>query len=67
MHKSGKMFCQLVLALAVKYLFYEDVEDSLPGRQRKPYIEELERKFEEESESESAEVNRAYISTFLTL
>jgi len=55
-------FLLLVLALAVKYLFYEDVEDSLPGRQRKPYIEELERKFEEESESESAEVSDTHTS-----
>jgi len=48
-------FLLLVLAVAAKYLFYEDLEE--PCRQKKNFVEELDRKFEEESESESADVS----------
>jgi len=48
-------FLLLVLAVSAKYLFCEDLEE--PCRQKKIYVEELDRKFEEESESESAEVS----------
>lgn len=47
---------QVVLALAVKYLFYEDWEENC--RIRKTYLEELERKcVEEASESDSVSVD----------
>ena len=39
------------MSLAVKYLFYGDWEENT--RIRRNYLEELERKFEEASESES--------------
>jgi len=60
-----EQFCILavVLALAVKYLFYEDWEEN--SRIRKNYLEELERKFEEESESESVDTNTSERSTTL--
>jgi len=45
----------VVLALAVKYLFYEDWEENF--RIRKTYLEELERKFDEASESDSVSVD----------
>ena len=46
----------MVLALAVKYLFYEDWEENC--RIRKTYLEELERKcVEEASESDSVSVD----------
>lgn len=44
----------VVLVLAVKYLFYEDWEANC--NIRKTYLEELERKFEEASESDSLSV-----------
>ena len=44
-----------MLALAVKYLFYEDWEENF--RIRKTYLEELERKFDEASESDSVSVD----------
>merc|ERR1719495_25069 len=44
----------VVLALAVKYLFYEDWEENF--RIRKTYLEELERKFDDASESDSVSV-----------
>jgi len=44
----------VVLALAVKYLFYEDWEENC--NIKKTYLEELERKFEEASESDSVSV-----------
>merc|ERR1719297_449650 len=52
-----EQFCVLavVLALAVKYLFYEDWEENC--RIRKTYLEELERKFDEASESDSVSVD----------
>merc|ERR1712241_959548 len=53
-----EQFCILavVLALAVKYLFYEDWEENC--RIRKTYLEELERKcVEEASESDSVSVD----------
>lgn len=50
-----------MLALAVKYLFYEDWEENC--RIRKTYLEELERKFEEASESESVDTNTSERST----
>merc|ERR1719445_1762094 len=53
-----EQFCVLavVLALAVKYLFYEDWEENC--RIRKTYLEELERKcVEEASESDSVSVD----------
>jgi len=53
-----EQFCILavVLALAVKYLFYEDWEENC--RMRKTYLEELERKcVEENSESDSVSVD----------
>jgi len=53
----------LVLALAVKYLFYEDWEENT--RIRKNYLKELERKFEEASESESVETNTSERSSTL--
>jgi len=51
----------LVLALAIKYLFYEDWEENT--RIRKTYLQELERKFEEASESESVDTNTSERST----
>jgi len=45
----------VVLALAVKYLFYEDWEENF--RIRKTYLEELEKKFDEASESDSVSVD----------
>jgi len=51
----------LVLALAIKYLFYEDWEENT--RIRKNYLQELERKFEEASESESVDTNTSERST----
>jgi len=53
-----EQFCVLavVLALAIKYLFYEDWEENC--RLRKTYLEELERKcVEEASESDSVSVD----------
>eukprot|EP00092_Neocalanus_flemingeri_P084618 GFUD01106339.1.p1 GENE.GFUD01106339.1~~GFUD01106339.1.p1 ORF type:complete len:980 (+),score=297.62 GFUD01106339.1:77-3016(+) len=54
---NAEQFCILavVLALAVKYLFYEDWEENF--RIRKTYLEELERKFDEASESDSVSVD----------
>ena len=47
---------QVVLALAVRYLFYEDWEENI--RIRKQQMEELERKFDNEnSESDSVSVD----------
>eukprot|EP00088_Acartia_fossae_P025816 TRINITY_DN2659_c0_g1_i1.p1 TRINITY_DN2659_c0_g1~~TRINITY_DN2659_c0_g1_i1.p1 ORF type:complete len:806 (+),score=231.58 TRINITY_DN2659_c0_g1_i1:171-2420(+) len=51
----------IVLALAIKYLFYEDWEENT--RIRKTYLQELERKFEEASESESVDTNTSERST----
>jgi len=45
----------VVFALAIKYLFYEDWEENF--RIRKTYLEELERKFDEASESDSVSVD----------
>ena len=45
----------------MKYLFYEDWEENC--RIRKTYLEELERKFEEASESESVDTNTSERST----
>ena len=47
--------------MAVKYLFYEDWEEN--SRIRRNYLEELERKFEEASESESVDTNTSERST----
>ena len=52
----------MVLALAVKYLFYEDWEENC--RLRKTYLEELERKFEEGSESESVDTNTRHANLY---
>ena len=43
-----------VTALAVRFMFYEDRENY---RMRKTYMEELERKFDEASESDSVSVD----------
>jgi len=58
-----QQFCVLavVLSLAIKYLFYEDWEENT--RIRRNYLEELERKFEEASESESVDTNTSERST----
>merc|ERR1719394_1503069 len=45
----------IVTALAVRFLFYEDWEENY--RMRKTYMEELERKFDEASESDSVSVD----------
>ena len=56
----------MVLALAVKYLFYEDWEENC--RIRKTYLEELERKcVEEASESDSVSVDTNTSERFTTL
>merc|ERR1719209_719790 len=55
---NAEQFCILavVLALAVRYLFYEDWEENI--RIRKQQMEELERKFDNEnSESDSVSVD----------
>lgn len=51
-----EQFCILavVLALAIKFIFYEDWEENCTIK--KTYFEELERKFEEETESDSLSV-----------
>ena len=57
---------QVVLALAVKYLFYEDWEENC--RIRKTYLEELERKcVEEASESDSVSVDTNTSERYLLL
>ena len=54
------------MALAVKYLFYEDWEENC--RIRKTYLEELERKcVEEASESDSVSVDTNTSERFTTL
>ena len=45
----------IVTALAVRFMFYEDWEENY--RMRKTYMEELERKFDEASESDSVSVD----------
>ena len=45
----------IVTALAVRFLFWEDWEENY--RMRKTYMEELERKFDEASESDSVSVD----------
>ena len=45
----------IVTALAVRFLFWEDWEENY--RIRKTYMEELERKFDEASESDSVSVD----------
>ena len=56
----------MVLALAVKYLFYEDWEENC--RIRKTYLEELERKcVEEASESDSVSVDTNTSERFRTV
>ena len=57
---------QVVLALAVKYLFYEDWEENC--RIRKTYLEELERKcVEGASESDSVSVDTNTSERYLLL
>lgn len=60
---NAEQFCILavVTALAIRYLFYEDWEENC--RLRRTYLEELERKFEEASESESVDTNTSERST----
>ena len=54
------------MALAVKYLFYEDWEENC--RIRKTYLEELERKcVEEASESDSVSVDTNTSERFTTV
>jgi len=54
---NAEQFCilSIVTALAVRFLFYEDWEENY--RMRKTYMEELERKFDEASESDSVSVD----------
>ena len=60
------LWLQVVLALAVKYLFYEDWEENC--RIRKTYLEELERKcVEEASESDSVSVDTNTSERFRTV
>ena len=52
----------IVTALAVRFLFWEDWEENY--RMRKTYMEELERKFDEASESDSGELQLDYTQRY---